>query len=59
MVETTQQKRLKASIMLGFIDKPPINSVITQAICTPSKIGGKPAWIATRNLPSTTCTKCS
>lgn len=44
--------------MLGFIDKPPRNSILTQALCTPSKIGGRPAWIATKGLPSTRCDKC-
>ena len=44
--------------MLGFIDKPPKNSLITQAKCVPSKIGGTPAWIATKGIPSTNCDKC-
>lgn len=45
-------------VMLGFIDKPPINSLLTQAMLTPSKIGGRPAWIATKGLPNTICQKC-
>lgn len=46
------------AIMLGFIETTPANSLITQAMCTPSKIGGSPAWIATKGIPSTTCEKC-
>ena len=54
MVESTPD----AFVMLGFIDKPPHNSLLTQAMLTPSKIGGKPAWIATKGLPSTDCQVC-
>ena len=46
-------------VSLGFVDKPR-NQLITKAQFTPSKIGGKPAWIAPE-IPEEqlTCERCS
>ena len=53
-----ESKECEETIMLGFIEKPPTNSLITQAMCVPSKIGGTPAWIATKGIPNTSCNEC-
>ena len=44
-------------VVLGFYEKAK-SSVIMQPEFTPSKIGGDPAWIAPKGIPSQWCKKC-
>ena len=47
-----------AFVVLGFVQKP-LNKVLTMPSFTPSKIGGKPAWLCDgQRKPETKCKVC-
>ena len=60
MVESkaNTQKFGDAYIVLGFKEEPK-NSLLTMAEFTPSKFGGKPAWISPEGIPDVkNCERC-
>ena len=47
-----------AYIVLGFTEEPK-NTLLTLPLFTPSKIGGRPAWICPEGVPDTSrCELC-
>jgi hypothetical protein len=48
---------VSSQVMLGYFDTPR-NNLITSAEYTPSKVGGQPAWLASKGIPAPWCSNC-